>query len=810
MIAGRLMFLSAVALLCAIPVDAQQDRTQQLYDSAYYAWQHGNYPDALAKLRRVVAGQNSARFLEPAALLTGELYTTIEVAPPDRYVVNVMPANAPKWSSDGRFFGFETTGGGNRLIHLYRMAGERAEQVAQFAGFNLAFSEDGSKAAFLRVQQDTQVIERDLASSAETVIRAGGITRGNLVYSAGQLYMTGSVGTAPTQVYRISGTDEAMPLTAGADAKRAVAAFANGTVLSAIAGNLLGVSDANGTRTRVYTGTFGGVSSSGREVAFFGRQENEYFIHMLTADAPQPIIIKASATPITNAVVSPDGNRVVFQMMPREDWELYIIDRDGKNERRITREIQHDHTPRFLTNNLLLGVMGENRHRRSYLYDLTTGTRARLFHNNQIRTVSMEYAWAPSPDGSKVVIVADRDGDTISPERGVYVVDLTRKVSAAELLARIDRMAAAEQQLRERGRAMFASIAAQVRQVVEQADVSRVYGYEKAMFEFDSKFITQPGNMKAAEYIFNTLKSFGYEPEYQYFEPRAGIRSANVLATLKGTRDPNLLYVVSSHFDSVERGPGADDDTSGSAALLEAARIMAGKPMPATIVFAWFTGEEAGLLGSRYYVRQAVTSGAQIIGALNNDMVGYANDERLDNTIRYSNVGLRDLQHAAAFLFTRLITYDSKYYQSTDAHAYYDAYGDIVGGIGSYPILGNPHYHQTHDVLETINHQLVTEVAKTTAASLMLMASSPARLKTVTATQNGSRVEVQWSAAPESTVRTYVIAYGPPGVAPVKQLRITGNTRAVLTDAKAGDQVWVKAINPQGLEGWDWARAVVK
>ena len=64
-----------------------------------------------------------------------------------------------------------------------------------------------------------------------------------------------------------------------------------------------------------------------------------------------------------------------------------------------------------------------------------------------------------------------------------------------------------------------------------------------------------------------------------------------------------------------------------------------------------------------------------------------------------------------------LITYDALYYKNTDAAAYYEAYGDIVGGIGSYPVLGNPHYHQPHDLLEGINHQLVTEVAKTTAAT---------------------------------------------------------------------------------------------
>ena len=119
-----------------------------------------------------------------------------------------------------------------------------------------------------------------------------------------------------------------------------------------------------------------------------------------------------------------------------------------------------------------------------------------------------------------------------------------------------------------------------------------------------------------------------------------------MIATLKGTVNPDLIYVVSSHYDSVAVGPGADDDSSGTAALLETARMLAGHPQPATIVFASFTGEEAGLLGSREFVRRAVADKLNIVGALNNDMVGWANDERLDNTIRYSNAGIRDMQHA--------------------------------------------------------------------------------------------------------------------------------------------------------------------
>jgi len=240
--------------------------------------------------------------------------------------------------------------------------------------------------------------------------------------------------------------------------------------------------------------------------------------------------------------------------------------------------------------------------------------------------------------------------------------------------------------------------------------------------------------------------------------------------------------------------------------------------MPRTIQFAFFTGEEAGLLGSRHFVREAVANDVQLLGALNNDMVGYANDARLDNTIRYSNAGIRDIQHAAAFLFTDLITYDAKYYKSTDAHAYYEAYGDIVGGIGSYPILANPHYHQTHDVLETINHQLVAEVSKTTVATIMFMASGTARLESVTAKRSGSEVTVAWSEPLESDITNYVLVVWDEN-GDVEQVQVykpddpefaprSATLSGVSAGATVGVKAWVRGVNDV-IGSWDWARAEV-
>ncbi len=461
--------------------------------------------------------------------------------------------------------------------------------------------------------------------------------------------------------------------------------------------------------------------------------------------------------------------------MTKDDWEIYTAARDGSGEQRLTREIQHDLQPQFLGAGKLLGVIGEARHRRSYLYDLATGTRTRLFHNNTVRTIAPEYSWTPSADGTRLLISAERDGDTVSPQRGVYVMDLTQTVTKEDLRARVAANLASEKALRAKGQRLYGPIAAEVKAVVAEASVSRVYGYEKTLFDFDSKHITKPGNKLASAYLLDTYKSFGYDaaaavvraahgarrPDGQrrrhaegHRQPRADLRGQQPLRLGRGRSRARTTTAPAPRRCSRRRGSWP------------------AHPQPATIIFASFTGEEAGLLGSREFVRRAVADKLQVVGALNNDMVGWANDYRLDNTIRYSNPGIRDVQHAAAMQFTNLITYDALYYKSTDAAAYYEAYGDIVGGIGSYPVLGNPHYHQSHDFLETINHQLVTEVAKTTAATLMLLASSPSRLGELKVDSfKGGSATLSWRPALEKGVTGYIVAYGPPDKPEAQQTR---------------------------------------
>src|SRR5215213_6309581 len=104
----------------------------------------------------------------------------------------------------------------------------------------------------------------------------------------------------------------------------------------------------------------------------------------------------------------------------------------------------------------------------------------------------------------------------------------------------------------------------------------------------------------------------------------------NVVATLKGTTDPTRVYVVSGHYDSMCTSPtdakcdapGANDDASGTAAVIELARVMSKRKFDATIVFMTVPGEEQGLLGARYFAEQAVETKMNIEGMFTNDIIG--------------------------------------------------------------------------------------------------------------------------------------------------------------------------------------------
>jgi hypothetical protein len=103
----------------------------------------------------------------------------------------------------------------------------------------------------------------------------------------------------------------------------------------------------------------------------------------------------------------------------------------------------------------------------------------------------------------------------------------------------------------------------------------------------------------------------------------------NVIATQLGKTNPNDIYIICAHYDSVANYC-ADDNASGTATILEIARILSTQCMDNTLVYALWDEEEIGLKGADYYATQANNNGDNILGVLNIDMMGYDGDDDND------------------------------------------------------------------------------------------------------------------------------------------------------------------------------------
>lgn len=142
-----------------------------------------------------------------------------------------------------------------------------------------------------------------------------------------------------------------------------------------------------------------------------------------------------------------------------------------------------------------------------------------------------------------------------------------------------------------------------------------------------------------------------------------GVNVVDVLAIQPG-RDPNRVVIVQGHIDSrvtdvmnaTSDAPGANDDASGVALVLEAARLLSGKQFDATIVYAALSGEEQGLMGGTLLADTAKERGWKVTAVLNNDIVGNTigqNGTRVDDRVRVFSEGIRASEDTPAQLLRR-------------------------------------------------------------------------------------------------------------------------------------------------------------
>lgn len=197
--------------------------------------------------------------------------------------------------------------------------------------------------------------------------------------------------------------------------------------------------------------------------------------------------------------------------------------------------------------------------------------------------------------------------------------------------------------------------------------------------------------------IFNQFDSFGLNP---YLDPFLYNSSTyyNVVAAHPGTTRPEDIYILGAHFDSANN-PGADDNGSGTAGVLEAARVLSQYEFEATMVFIAFDREEQGLHGSRAYAQTHTDD--NILGMISLDMIAY-NDSGLNRARIYGREGSaalkQDLVKAISVYGNGLEAADFGALGASD-HAPFQDEGFQACLLIEYD--SNPYYHSLSDSVDT-------------------------------------------------------------------------------------------------------------
>lgn len=288
--------------------------------------------------------------------------------------------------------------------------------------------------------------------------------------------------------------------------------------------------------------------------------------------------------------------------------------------------------------------------------------------------------------------------------------------------------------------------------------------YIYASDEFEGRDTGEPGQKKAVKYLKDFYIDHGIASPLggdDYFQEvpseflsnnRRGITikdSENVVAYIKGSEKPDEIVVISAHLDheGVKFGQvynGADDDGSGTVAILEIAEafkkaVDAGKGPKRSILFLHVTGEEKGLLGSKYYTEHPIFPLANTVTDLNIDMIGRVDDHHKNDPNYVYLIGsdklstdLHEVSEAVNKAYLN-INLDYRYNDENDPNRFYyrsDHYNFAKHNIPIIFYFNGIHadYHKPSDTPDKINYELLENRTRLVFHTAWEVANRDARL----------------------------------------------------------------------------------
>ncbi len=282
----------------------------------------------------------------------------------------------------------------------------------------------------------------------------------------------------------------------------------------------------------------------------------------------------------------------------------------------------------------------------------------------------------------------------------------------------------------------------QIEHLCNQINKDSLKANVQALEAFGSRYAFNDNRKQVAEYLRDRLNDYGFEAEldsfylemeYPYF---SGIHNEgwqyNVVGRRQGTWVQDTSVHLGAHYDAVSFkegfdnfvniAPGADDNASGVAALLEIARVFVSNEIEPikTLVINFYAAEEQGLIGSNHTINNIAfpTWSENIVAMINLDMVGYTEADSnhfIGDIISYYNSqDLTDMAIEYANLYTTLTPFETtENNNASDSYSYY-SYG--VRSVFLCEHDFTPHYHTERDVFSTLNFDYMLQQTRLATA----------------------------------------------------------------------------------------------
>ncbi len=273
-----------------------------------------------------------------------------------------------------------------------------------------------------------------------------------------------------------------------------------------------------------------------------------------------------------------------------------------------------------------------------------------------------------------------------------------------------------------------------------------------------TRYYNSASNNLAADYVKQKFESYGLQAYDQTFSS-----GRNVYAVKTGSTYPDQIYIICAHYDDMPSSglaPGADDNGSGTAAVIEAARVLKDYDFKYTVVYAVWDAEELGLLGSHYYAQQASGNSMNIQGVVNMDMIAY--DSNNDNK---AEIHTKNIANSIA-MKDSMLKINNDYSIGITAsvinpgltasdHASFWTYNySAILLIENYYGDFNAYYHSSNDLISHFNLPYFEKCAKLSIGTFGLLAKPesvlPVELTNFTADLNNNKILLKWSTATET------------------------------------------------------------